>query len=134
MYHSSLQASASIVNLGIRMQQYIANDSVNGDKHLAKNFQNLTSYSILQAFAYGSSSSVTGLDQSQPTASLAELLRQEWDRICPTFDCSAVVFESYGSPENSLFQAVNAYNVQFGQLTDSTFNSSDGLTLPRQMW
>ena len=131
--YNSLGGSGSIVDLGIRMQKFVVDDSVNGDKAMQNYFAKLTTYSVLQNDAYGYPPTEIGLDIAQPNVSLSSLLTQQWDIICPTFDCSGVVFESYGGFENSLFLSVNPFVVQFGQLTNNTYQIGND-KFPRQMW
>jgi hypothetical protein len=132
--HKFIGVHAQVINLGIRMQEIMVNDPVAGDLTVNNYFSKLTSYSIFQDPAYGVSHRRVGLDSSQPTVALGTLLQNEWDEICPTFDCSAVVFESFGDYNSALFQSVNRYNVQFGKLTTNNTYRDDQDIFSRQMW
>lgn len=124
----------SIVSFGINMQQIILPNVINGFNSLFANFTNVMSYSLLQSYGYNSSE--TGYNQ---------LLQESWDAVCPDQDCSAVIFESYGTAANSIFPAINPFNLQFGSLTNASFSfpvsveinstttQKKTLTLPRQM-
>jgi hypothetical protein len=135
-------SSTSIIDLGIRMQNYMIIDPENGDKLMSYYFANLTSHSITESGYFGAQSpqSIKGIDGSQPNATLGTLLQNEWDVICPAQDCSAVIFESYADPGKTLSLAVNPYNVQFEELTNVTFDGANYLNvpfpimLPRLMW
>lgn len=117
----------SVVDIGILMQQSILSDIKKGFSTIFNQLLPVISYSLFQSYGY------SGYNYNYP----AKLLQDAWDLICPSQDCSAVIFESFSDPYNTVFQAANPFNLQLGALTNLTYLTKElqnrTLTLPKQM-
>jgi hypothetical protein len=123
-----------MVNIGVRAQELILRDPVNGDKAMMELFSPITAYSLMAAdniTTYSNRSLVSYTKNVEGTnvhynysfakgKSLSGLLRDAWDDVCPSRQCAAVIFRTGGKSKYELFSPVNTYNSQLSYLSNVT--------------
>jgi hypothetical protein len=123
-----------MLNIGVRAQQLMLKDPVNGDKAMMELISPITAYSLMAAdniTTYSNRSLVSYTKNVNGTAvhydysfakgkSLSGLLRDAWDDVCPSRQCAAVIFRTGGKSQYELFSPVNTYNSQLSYLSNVT--------------
>jgi hypothetical protein len=127
---------AGVVDIGVRAQELILRDPVNGDKAMMELFAPITAYSLMAAtnntpfneslVSYTTNVNGTDVHYDYSFAkgkSLSGLLRDAWDDICPSRQCAAVIFRTGGKSKYELFSPMNTYNSQLSYLSNVTYFS-----------